>query len=164
MELPCIVFDLDETLGYFGQPYKFWYNLKKFLDSESIDIKYFFSFFDLFPDFFRTNIFKIFRFIKKKKLSGECDYVMIYTNNNGPDYWVNMIKSYIHQKLKYELFDQVIRAFKINGKLIEICRTSYDKSYKDLLSCSKLESNTKICFVDDQYHNQMKNKNVHHLY
>ena len=26
-----IVFDLDETLGHFSQPYKFWYHLKKFL-------------------------------------------------------------------------------------------------------------------------------------
>ena len=159
-----IVFDFDETLGHFGQPYKFWYYLKKFLNSEKLHENYFFSFLDLFPEFFRTNIFKILKYIKKKKIAGDCDYVMIYTNNNGPNYWVNMIVSYIHKKLKYKLFDQIIRAFKVNGKIIEVCRSSYSKSYKDLLSCTKLPSTTQICFIDDQQHPDMQHNNVRYIY
>tara|TARA_Y100000741_G_scaffold14141_2_gene11185 strand:+ start:2091 stop:2885 length:795 start_codon:yes stop_codon:yes gene_type:complete len=160
----AIVFDLDETLGHFSQPYKFWNSLKKFLNTELIDEIYLYSFFDLFPEFFRINIFKILKFIKKKKISGYCDYVMIYTNNNGPNYWVNIIQNYIHKKLKYKLFDQIIRAFKINGKTIEICRTTYGKSYKDLLSCTKLPYNTQICFIDDQLHAEMNHDNVWYIY
>lgn len=160
----AIVFDLDETVGHFGQPYTFWFHLKKFLNNDSLDEKYFFSFLDLFPEFFRTNIFKILKYIKKKKLSGACDYVMIFTNNNGPNTWANIIKSYIHKKLKYNLFDQIIRAYKIDGKIIEKNRTSYDKSYKDFLSVTKLESSTQICFIDDQYHPNMENNNVMYIY
>ena len=89
----AVVFDLDETIGNFSQPYKFWFHLKKFLNSEAIHEKYFFSFLDLFPEFLRTNILKILKYVKKKKISGVCDYVMIYTNNNGPNYWANIIRS-----------------------------------------------------------------------
>jgi hypothetical protein len=34
---------------------------------------------------------------------------MIYTNNIGPNYWVDMIISYINTKLEYKLFDKVIQ-------------------------------------------------------
>lgn len=161
----AVVFDLDETLGNFSQPYKFWFNLKKFLNDDFLDYKYFFSLLDLFPGFFRTNIFKILRKLKKHKISGYCDHVMIYTNNNGPFFWVNLIKSYIHKKLHYKLFDQIIRAFKIKGQRVEICRTSHGKSYRDFLSCTKLPSNTQICFIDDQLHPEMRdNNNVLYIY
>ena len=160
----AVVFDLDETLGHFSQPYKFWYHLKKFLNSEAIHEKYFFSFFDLFPEFLRTNILKILKYVKKKKISGACDFVMIYTNNNGPNYWANIIRSYIHKKLNYELFDQIIRAFKVNGQIVEVCRTSHGKSYRDFLSCTKLPSNTQMCFVDDQHHPEMEHNNVWYIY
>ena len=89
---------------------------------------------------------------------------MIYTNNNGPDYWVNIIKNYIHKTLKYNLFDQIIRAFKINGHKIELCRTSHGKSYKDFLSCTKLPCNTQLCFIDDQIHPEMNHNNVWYIY
>lgn len=160
----AVVFDLDETLGHFSQPYKFWYHLKKFLNSESISEEYFFSFLDLFPQFFRTNIFKIFKFLKKKKISGICDFVMIYTNNNGPNNWANMIKSYIHNNLKYELFDRVIRAYKIDGHIVEKSRTSHGKSYSDFLSVTQLQSNTQVCFIDDQHHPDMEHNNVNYIY
>ena len=160
----AVVFDLDETIGHFSQPYKFWYHLKKFLNSEAIHEKYFFSFLDLFPEFLRTNILKILKYVKKKKISGACDYVMIYTNNNGPNYWANIIRSYIHKKLNYELFDQIIRAFKVNGQIVEVCRTSHGKSYKDFLSCTKLPSNTQMCFIDDQHHPEMEHDNVWYIY
>lgn len=160
----AVVFDLDETIGHFSQPYKFWFHLKKFLNSEAIHEKYFFSFLDLFPEFLRTNILKILKYVKKKKISGACDYVMIYTNNNGPNYWANIIRSYIHKKLNYELFDQIIRAFKVNGQIVEVCRTSHSKSYRDFLSCTKLPSNTQMCFVDDQHHPEMEHNNVWYIY
>tara|TARA_B110000483_G_scaffold126257_1_gene151679 strand:+ start:1533 stop:2261 length:729 start_codon:yes stop_codon:yes gene_type:complete len=158
-----IVFDLDETLGHFSQPYKFWHSLKNFLNNETLAEEFFHNFLDLFPDFLRHDIFSILTYIKRKKISGECDYVMVYTNNNGPNNWVNMIMAYIHKKLKYKLFDQIIHAFKINGKLVEICRTSYGKSYKDLLSCTKLSNNSQICFIDDQFHGEMNHENVTYI-
>ena len=40
-------------------------------------------------------------------------------------------------KIKNDLFDQIIRAFKINGKHVEWCRSSHNKSHIDFINCSK---------------------------
>lgn len=155
-----IVFDMDETLGHFSQLYTFWNLVKAYLNDYCLHYKYFFRLLDLFPGFLRPNIIKILNIIKKKKQRKICNYVMIYTNNNGPSYWAELIKEYFHYRLKYLLFDRIIGAFKIDGKQIEICRTSYSKSLKDLINCTKLPSNTQICFLDDQFHPEMQNENV----
>ena len=85
---------------------------------------------------------------------------MIFTNNNSFDNWVDTITEYIHRKIKYPLFDQIIKAYKVNGKQIEICRSSYSKTYDDFLNCTKLSKDTKIFFIDDKEHPQMENQNV----
>ncbi len=156
----AIVFDMDETLGNFSQLYRIWNLIKIYLTNPELEYKYFYSIIDSFPLFLRPNILVLLKNIKQKKIDGLCDYVMIYTNNNGPNDWVNLIKSYFHHKLKYNLFDQIIRAFKINGKQIEICRSSHNKSFKDFINCTKLPQNTKVCFIDDQYHKEMEHNNV----
>lgn len=156
----AVVFDLDETLGSFSQLYKFWNLTKIYLNNNDLHEKYFFKLIDMFPGFIRPDILKILDMLKNKKENNICDYVMIYTNNNAPEYWVNLIKSYFHHKLDYELFDKIIRAFKINGKQIELCRTSYGKSFKDFINCTKLPKSTKVCFLDDQMHNEMNHDNV----
>ena len=156
----AVVFDLDETLGSFSQLYKFWFLTKLYLNKDDLDNKYFYNLIDLFPLFLRPNILSLLKKIKKKKTAGICNYVMIYTNNNGPNYWANLIKSYFHYKLRFPLFDQIIKAFKINGKHIELGRTSHSKSLKDFINCTKLPTNTKICFLDDQEHPEMKQDNV----
>ena len=92
----AIVFDMDETLGSFGQLHRFWYLLTVYLDNEDLDKKYFFNLLDLFPLFLRPNIFSLLIKIKKKKIAKICNYVMIYTNNTGQNSWANIIKSYFH--------------------------------------------------------------------
>tara|TARA_B110001452_G_C15240429_1_gene429454 strand:+ start:5665 stop:6477 length:813 start_codon:yes stop_codon:yes gene_type:complete len=156
----AIVFDLDETLGHFSQLYIYWNLLKAYLNTENLDDKYFFKILDAFPEFLRPNIIKLLTNIKKKKQKKICNFVMIYTNNNGPTYWAQLIKSYLHYKLKYNLFDKIIGAFKVNGKIIEVCRTTHGKSFTDFISCTKLPENTQICFLDDQYHKDMEHENV----
>lgn len=156
----AIVFDMDETLGSFSQLYKFWMLTKIFLKKEDLSNKYFFQILDLFPQFLRPQLLRLLKNIKNKKKLKICNYVMIYTNNNGPNDWANIIKDYLHYKLNYNLFDKIIRAFKIDGKKIEVCRTSHEKSYKDFINCTKLPKNTKVCFLDDVYHEEMVNDNV----
>lgn len=156
----AVVFDMDETLGSFSQLYRFWNLTKKYLNKSDLNNNYFYEILDLFPLFLRPNILILLELIKKKKITKVCDYVMIYTNNNGPNTWASLIKSYFHYKLNYELFDKIIHAFKINGKQIELCRTSYEKSFSDLINCTQLPVNTKVCFLDDQQHDEMQHKNV----
>lgn len=155
-----VVFDLDETLGHFTQLYTFWMLFIDYINESKENEKLFFKLLDLFPKFLRPSILNILKNIKTKKKKNICNYVMIYTNNNGPKTWANMIKNYFHYKLKYELFDKIIGAFKVDGKQIEVCRTSYGKSFKDFINCTRLPSNTQICFLDDQKHDDMYHQNV----
>jgi membrane protease subunit (stomatin/prohibitin family) len=88
---------------------------------------------------------------------------MIYTNNQGPKEWAYSIISYFENKIKYKLFDQIISAFKINGKRVEICRTQHDKCHKDFIKCTKLPTNAEICFIDDSYYPEMTNNNIYYI-
>jgi hypothetical protein len=153
-----MVFDLDETLGHFSQLYVFWSLFTNYINNS--DELLFFILLDSFPKFLRPNILNILKNIKQKKEKKLCNYVMIYTNNNGPKSWAIMIQNYFHYKLKYQLFDKIIGAFKVHGQIIEVCRTSHGKSMKDLINCTKLPSNSQICFIDDQIHSEMHNENV----
>jgi len=56
---------------------------------------------------------------------------MIYTNNNGPKSWVESITSYFNYKLNTTVFDNIVAAFKVNGKTVEWSRTTNDKTVDD---------------------------------
>ena len=159
----AMVFDLDETLGHFSQLATFWNLTKHYLSYPILDNIIFFKLLDSFQDFLRPNIFKLLNNLKKKKQTGICDYVIIFTNNTHI-YWVELIKEYFHYRLKYQLFDKIIAGFRDYGNQIEICRTSHDKSHKDFINCTKLPVNTKICFLDDLEHHQMENPNVLYIH
>jgi len=157
-----IVFDLDETLGCFTELSIFWNALENFYGLNLLN-ESFYEIIDLFYDFLRPNILNILEYVKDKKLNNECDKIMIYTNNQGPKSWVNMISNYFNIKLGYKVFDNIIAAFKISGKIIEFNRTSHDKSVEDLIRCTRISQNTEICFIDDQYHPLMNMDNVYYI-
>lgn len=157
-----VVFDLDETLGYFVE-LGIFINVIEDLFHVTIDEKVFNELLDLYPEFLRPNIIKILRYLKQRKQVNNKTLVMIYTNNQGPRNWVTMIKNYFETKINYKLFDQIIGAFKINGQVIEICRTSHRKSYDDFIRCTKLPKDAKICFLDDLQHDDMIHDNVYYI-
>jgi hypothetical protein len=88
---------------------------------------------------------------------------MIYTNNQGPIEWSNYIISYFESKIKFRLIDQIVSAFKVNGKRVEICRTSHNKSHKDFIKCTKIPENAEICFIDDSFYPEMANDNIYYI-
>ena len=150
-----VVFDMDETLGYFSKLGKIW----QLIENKSQSA--FDTLLDLFPEFIRPYMIPILTYIKQQKNNEKCSQVMIYTNNQSLiDNWIQYIKIYFENKLKYPLFDQIIYAFKINGKKVELGRTTHKKTYHDLLTCAKIPANTQICFVDDTYFPQMDVANV----
>jgi len=157
-----VVFDLDETLGSFVELGIFWDALESYY-KHNLNNNKLFEVLDLFQTFLRPDILKILQFIKSQKENKKCDYVMIYTNNQGPKSWVKSISEYFNNKLDYELFDKIIAAFKVRNKVIEICRTSHEKSVSDLIRCTKIPTNTEICFIDDQYHSLMEEDNVYYI-
>ena len=96
---------------------------------------------------------------------------MIYTNNQGPTTWSHMITCYFETKMKKDkndatgpiLFDQIIQAFKIRGKRVELLRTSHKKMHSDLIRCTHLPSYTEICFLDDTLHADMCNDKIYYI-
>lgn len=172
-----VVFDLDETLGYFVEFGMFWDTLKHYYKKNNsneiiishsynptFDQAYFNKLLDLYPEFTRPNIMNILNYLKKKKDEKHCHKLMIYTNNQGPPEWAQFIKGYFEDKLKSSLFDQIIGAFKVNGKQVELCRTTHNKTHKDFISCTKIPETTQICFIDDVFHPGMSNDNIYYIH
>jgi hypothetical protein len=163
MKKHVVVFDLDETLGYFSSFGAFCSCLNYVLNDKHFYQNNFNDLLDLYPEFLRPNIFKILSYLKNKKKLSACNDVIIYTNNQGPKDWAIQIKDYLNAKINYQLFTKIIAAFKVNGKQIEICRTSHEKNVGDFLKCTNLPLNTQIFFLDDQYHMKMEDKNVYYI-
>lgn len=169
--MPCVskivVFDLDETLGYYTELGMFWDVLKEYLTSiksdKMLNQSDFNKILDLYPEFNRPNIINILNYLKQKKKANQCHKLMIYTNNQGPREWAKMLIQYFEDKINYKLFDQIIAAFKVQGKQVEIYRTSHLKTHKDLLTCSKIPEDTQICFLDDVYYPGMSHDNVYYI-
>jgi hypothetical protein len=158
--MKIVVLDLDETLGYFVEYGIFWDLLQK---KYKLTQNNFNEILDLYPEFLRPNIINILNYLKQKKECESCDKLMMYTNNQGPEKWAHQIISYFETKINCKLFDQIISAFKINGKKIELCRTTHNKCHSDLIECTKIPFNTEICFLDDSYYPQMIHKNVYYI-
>ena len=163
MATKVVLFDLDETIGHFVQLGIFWDSLIKY--NQKYDNQQTFNILcDLFPEFFRPKILEIMRLLAKAKERTKnhprkvCK-IIIYTNNQGPKSWTNMIKIYIETKVGCQLFDQVIGS---NG--IEPLRTTFEKTYDDFITCAHLNNNEcDVCFLDDRRHEKMIRDNVHYL-
>ena len=160
--LKIVVFDLDETIGYFTEISIFWDALEHFYGHNLFADK-FFEVLDVFPEVFRPNILHILDVLNKKKMKKSCYKLFIYTNNQGPKSWVNMLSDYINKKIGHTVFDHIIAAYKVRGKQVEMKRTSHEKSVTDLIRCTNIPANTEICFIDDLYHPLMDKDNVYYI-
>jgi len=160
-----VVLDVDETIGYFVELGIFCDALAHVAWNNDTTAQYahFNALMDAFPEFLRPNIMDILRFLKRKKDADECCGVMIYTNNTGPRAWVEHIIGYMESKLGAPLFDQIVAAFKVDGKIIEVGRTTHNKTYDDFMRCTKLPSNVEVCFLDDQMHSHMERGKVYYI-
>ena len=164
--MKIVVFDLDETLGYFTQLGVFWDSLQNYLNIKNkgqLNQSDFDYVLDLFPEFLRPNIINILTYLKNKKKTNCCHKMMIYTNNTGPREWAHHIISYFEKKINFKIVDQIIAAFKINGKHVEICRTTQNKTHYDLIKCTKIPSDAEICFIDDFFYPEMANDNIYYI-
>jgi len=157
-----IVFDLDETIGYFTQFGIIWESMQQVFNND-LNQEHFNCLLDLYPNYLRPNILTIFRYLIKIKKANHNLKIILYTNNQGPKSWSNFIINYVHKKINYELFDQLIYAYKVNGRHIEYKRTTHNKTYSDFKRCVDCGKYNQICFIDDQYHPYMNHKNIYYL-
>ena len=159
-----VVFDLDETLGYFGELGRFCNIIDEYYKNSNKSYSIFNDLMDLYPEFSRPNIMNILKYLLQKKKEEKCQAVMIYTNNTGERKWAEHIKGYFEHKLNSKIFEQIIAAFKINGKVVEINRTTHEKCVDDFFRCTRLPSDIEICFIDDIFHPKMSNDNVYYIH
>jgi len=159
-----VVFDLDETLGSFGQFGSFCMLLDEYYNDDDKAYNIFNELLDLYPEYPRPYILNVLRYLLQKKKDGKCKAVMIYTNNQGERAWVEHIKAYFETKLKSKIFEQIISAFKVDGKIVEVNRTTHDKTIDDFFRCTKLPKDIEICFVDDLFHPRMEDDNVYYIH
>lgn len=157
-----IVWDADETLGSFGSLDEINMLMEKYLDRE-LKEKELFILMDIFPEILRPNILKVLSGLKRKK-NKKGTKIIIYTNNNGPDKWIESMKTYLENKVGKGLFDKIIRAYKINGQIIESKRTTDAKTYEDLKNCMGVNDIKNVCFIDDQPHDLFDDEHVHGLH
>ena len=164
-----VVFDLDETLGYFVELSLFWDVLQSYFEDSPhhFNQALFNSLLDLFPEFIRPNMFQILQYVQYKRKIQSCDKIMIYTNNRHSPEWPQYIKGYFEQKSGTSsgtpVFDQIIHAFKIKGQLVETLRTTNKKTHGDLLKCTRLPKQTQVCFVDNSLHFGMCNETIYYI-
>jgi hypothetical protein len=166
------VFDMDETMGAFSDLSDFMHTLTRMLKQsqhqhvrskpDEVIREHFNAITDLYPEVLRPKIMDVMKFLVEMKRLHKCEHVMIYTNNTGPSEWTEGIKNYFNFKSKFALFDRVIGAFRrSNGEIVEVNRTSHDKTYGDLVRCTNLEGNFEVFFVDDRAHPGMHTSNVY---
>jgi hypothetical protein len=154
------VFDVDETLGYFSQFGAFIDALNHYNDFSRVVFDNFNELLDLYPEFIRPNIIEILKYITEKRSEGDCKGIIIYTNNQGPRSWVENISKYFDYKVGTQVFDQIIAAYKVNGKIVQEGRTTQNKTYEDLVRIAHIPITSEICFVDDLNHPGMRHQNV----
>ena len=162
MRKNVVIFDLDETIGYFSQLSVFMSYIEVYLNREFTE-KEFKVLLDIFPEVFRPDIFIILNYLKQEKKKNKNLKVIIYTNNNGPKQWTYSIKRYIENKINSKIFDRSILAWKVDGNQYEKCRTTHNKTYNDLLRCGKFSKRDKFCFLDDAYHKKMIHKQIYYI-
>ena len=162
-----VVFDLDETLGHFHLIRLIWESIHEFINYNNIPYmmnqRDFNDLFDVFPKMLRPEIISILGFLKEEKDKGVCSGIMVYTNNKYPKEWVNLVIQYIEYKVGHALFDNIVLAFKMNGRVQQMERTSNDKKIDDFVACCRLPQNVEICYFDNSEYSGMLTDNVYYL-
>ena len=147
----AIVFDYDKTLGYFEQLHKIYILCKKKI---SVDVLLL-----IFPKVFRTYFFEILKFLveNRKRYS-----IILYTNNNGPRYFIDSVIKFLNKKYNCRVFDHIIYGYRTSDGKIEDCRENSKKRFDDLLPCTgKIFNN--VLFLDDSLHIHMIDDKVEYL-
>lgn len=158
-----IVFDMDETIGQFGQLYFFIraiskYNKKTFMMSEMLYL------ISKYTKYFRPYMFNIFNILKKDKIKySKKLQVIIYSNNKIGKQWIDLMCKYIEYKLKFKLFDDVIGPYNVNNKIEDERRSTNSKTFSDFSNITSSTKDTPIMFMDNNFFKEMNKENIFYL-
>jgi hypothetical protein len=156
-----VIFDLDETLGYFTELSIIWGCLQSVYNASGQNT--FNKLCEVFEkDYFRPGIFRVFKFLKKQ---GNNVKVILYTNNTGQIEWLTMILKYIEMRAGVSnLFHKIVPGFKRGDPPGPHKRTSFEKTYSEIIRCASIPNNARIIFFDDLWHPKMHTKQVSYVH
>tara|TARA_Y100000385_G_scaffold227001_1_gene237780 strand:- start:2067 stop:2723 length:657 start_codon:yes stop_codon:yes gene_type:complete len=150
----CVVFDLDETIGYFAQVYKiakaFEKNFTYKFEKHHILLLY-----KHFYNMFRPGIFTLLAYAQylKEKYNVQ---IILYTNTVMENIWVDSFLQYSYEMVRLQ-FSNVIY---LNSK----CRSGVKKSTLDLYSCTaSLNNMSSIMIIDNKKHKHLLQKNIEYV-
>ena len=162
--MKIIIFDLDETIGFFGEIYTFFCAIKYYFsvysNAEYKDADVIGYLIDIFPELLRPGILNILHNLAQERITnGSSFYIYMYTSNRLHNSWANNIKNYLNNKTRYNIFHEVV----FNGtpkkhKLV------HNKSIEDFSKQSKIETNNDFCFIDNNFHPYMIKPNIHYIH
>jgi hypothetical protein len=146
MKHKMIVFDLDQTLGFFDQ-------MVYIINQTRAEI--YAPLFELFPEIFRPQLFELLHSLALLKKNKRVKGIVLYSNNRNEDF-VKQLIQYIHSKLGCSLFEPVLTYHSPE-------RTTHEKSYHDLFACIKDGNTHLFCFIDDKYHERMNHVDIYYI-
>lgn len=154
-----VVFDLDETLGYFTELSIIWNCLQTVMNLHTQ--RQFHTLCQVFEnEFFRPGIFRTMAYLRDNR---EHIKVILYTNNTGSISWLKMILSYMEKKVGAPgLFDTIVPGYIPHGPANQM-RSSFNKTYEEIRRCAKIPPHGKVIFFDDLEHPGMIHKNVTYI-
>jgi hypothetical protein len=146
MKHKIIVFDLDQTLGFFDQ-------IVYIINQTRLEI--YAPLFDIFPEIFRPQLFELLHSLALLKKSNRIKGIVLYSNNRNADF-VHQVIQYIHKKVGCALFEPVLTYHSAE-------RTTREKSYQDLCACIQDGPTHLFCFIDDKYHERMNHVQIYYI-
>jgi hypothetical protein len=142
-----ILFDLDQTLGYFEQ----MVHIMNHSDLSCHELL------TLFPEFFRPLLLDFLKVLSQYKQSGKIQSILLYSNNNNTPFVQSIVDS-LHQLIGVKVFDDIIT-------LDHPRRLQKLKDYQDLLRIQEGRLDRSVlCFVDDKRHPLMIHPNVIYIH
>jgi len=147
----CIIFDLDETIGYFTQLYITILRFESLYDIK-LCYKNYHNLFNEFENIFRPGIFVLLAYLNalKKKYPIK---IILYTNTTMCDSFINHIVKYINNKIHSEenIFDDMIT-------LSSSCRKHLTKQFIDIRKCINYLTNGYVFLIIDNENQIMLDK------
>ena len=145
----CIIFDLDETLGYFSQIYIIILRLEE-LYKIKLSYGQYYKIFEKYENIFRPGIFVLLAYLNA--LKNKYDFkIILYTNTTLPDSFLGNIIKYLNDRIhnKANIFDDIIT-------LRSSCRNGIKKQFTDIYNClGYLNNGYVFLIIDNDIHSKL---------
>ena len=157
--MACVALDMDETLGHFAQASLLWGAAKDGVISLNGD-ELVACLLEL-PGLFNPDIMNIISVLRRGKIKGKVNKVVVYTNNVGARSWPETVCKAINTIAGEHIIDDVIAGYHGPNSMNEPRRTTSHKTIADLRNCAG--DALFYVFVDNEHHQGMVSPDVKYI-